>query len=79
MIEIISLLIYHYKFEMLSERFRLRVAFIYAVSAWLSLFVINGIITFMLTPGDWLKTFSFWDGFLIPQIYQLCSSEQESA
>ncbi|HQD35520.1 MAG TPA: hypothetical protein PKV92_00300 [Thermodesulfovibrio thiophilus] len=66
MVEIISLLIYHYKFEMLSERFRLRVAFIYAVSAWLSLFVINGIITFMLTPGDWLKTFSFWDGFFNP-------------
>jgi cytochrome bd-type quinol oxidase subunit 1 len=65
-VEIISLLIYHYKFDTLSNKIRLRVAFIYALSAWLSLFVINGIITFMLTPGQWLQTYNFWDGFFNP-------------
>ncbi|MEN2993737.1 MAG: cytochrome C [Thermodesulfovibrio sp.] len=65
-VEIISLLIYYYKFDTLSDRDRLKIAFIYAVAAWLSLFVINGIITFMLTPGEWLKTGSFWDGFFNP-------------
>lgn len=65
-VEIVSLLIYHYKFETLSDKNRLRIAFIYAASAWLSLFVINGIITFMLTPGQWLRTHSFWDGFFNP-------------
>ncbi len=32
----------------------------------LSLVVINGIITFMLTPGQWLETRAFWDGFFNP-------------
>lgn len=65
-VEIVSLLIYHYKFETLSDRNRLRVAFIYAASAWLSLFIINGIITFMLSPGQWLQTNNFWHGFFNP-------------
>lgn len=66
LIEIVSLLIYHYKFEVLSDKNRLKVAFIYAASAWLSLFIINGIITFMLTPGQWLITSNFWDAFFNP-------------
>jgi len=66
LVEIVSLLIYHYKFDALSDKVRLRIAFIYALSAWLSLFIINGIITFMLTPGDWIKTYSFWEGFFNP-------------
>ncbi|WP_297212550.1 MULTISPECIES: c-type cytochrome [Thermodesulfovibrio] len=65
-VEIISLLVYHYKFDSLSDKNRLTVAFIYAASAWLSLFIINGIITFMLTPGEWLKTENFWQGFFNP-------------
>jgi mono/diheme cytochrome c family protein len=36
------------------------------VNAWLSLVVINGILTFMLTPGGWLTTRGFWDGFFNP-------------
>lgn len=39
---------------------------VYSISAWLSLAVINGIVSFMLTPGDWLVTGSFWDGWLNP-------------
>ncbi len=66
LVEIISLLIYYYKFETLTDNNRLIIAFIYAASAWLSLFIINGIITFMLTPGDWLNTGKFWDGFFNP-------------
>lgn len=64
--EIVSLLLYYYKFDVLSEKNRLRISFIYAASAWLSLFIINGIITLMLTPGDWLETQNFWDGFFNP-------------
>jgi mono/diheme cytochrome c family protein len=32
----------------------------------MSLVIINGIITFMLTPGRWLETHAFWDGFFNP-------------
>ncbi|MCX8031493.1 MAG: cytochrome ubiquinol oxidase subunit I [Thermodesulfovibrionales bacterium] len=65
-VEIVALLIYHYKFDSLSDRKRLNIAAIYAISAWLSLFIINGIITFMLTPGEWLQTNSLWDAFFNP-------------
>ncbi len=64
--EIVALLIYHYKFDTLDKRPRLTLAFLYFLFAWLSLVAINGIISFMLTPGKWLQTHSFWDGFLNP-------------
>ena len=35
-------------------------------TAYLSLVVINGIITFMLTPGHWGDNHDFWIGFFNP-------------
>ena len=45
------------------------IGWLYFVFAWLSLFMINGIIGFMLTPGDWLTTRDFWDGFFNPSFW----------
>lgn len=42
------------------------IGWIYFVAAWMSLFVINGIITYQLTPGRWLQTHSIWDGLFNP-------------
>jgi len=67
--EIIALLIYHYTFERLKPHQRLLMAFLYFLFAWLSLFVINGIIAFMLTPGRWLETRDFWHGFFNPSFF----------
>lgn len=39
---------------------------LYAFAAFMSLVVIQGIISYMLTPGQWLETKAFWDGFLNP-------------
>jgi mono/diheme cytochrome c family protein len=64
--EITALLIYHYKFSELKPKTRLNIAFLYFLFAWLSLFIINGIIAFMLTPGGWLETQNFWTGFFNP-------------
>jgi mono/diheme cytochrome c family protein len=64
--EITALLIYHYNFQKLDKQPRLTIAFLYALFAWLSLVVINGILTFMLTPGKWLQTGNFWHGFINP-------------
>lgn len=64
--EIVALLVYHYYFDRLERRTRSHIAFYYAVFAWLSLAVINGILTFMLTPGAWLETGAFMDGFFNP-------------
>jgi hypothetical protein len=64
--EIIALLIYHYRFDKMTARNHIIVGWLYFIFAWLSLFIINGILGFMLTPGNWVETFSFWDGFFNP-------------
>jgi mono/diheme cytochrome c family protein len=64
--EIAAAMVYYYGWDRLSARTHQTVGWIYFVSAWLSLVIINGILTFMLTPGNWILTRGFWDGFLNP-------------
>jgi mono/diheme cytochrome c family protein len=44
----------------------IHVGWIYFIAAWLSLFLIDGIISFMLTPGRWLENGNFWSAFFNP-------------
>ncbi|HWR82311.1 MAG TPA: cytochrome ubiquinol oxidase subunit I [Candidatus Deferrimicrobium sp.] len=66
LIEVCAALLYFYGWQRLSARNHLIIGWIYFVAAWLSLVVINGIVTFMLTPGKWIQTGDFWDGFFNP-------------
>ncbi|KIX13663.1 c-type cytochrome [Dethiosulfatarculus sandiegensis] len=65
-VEIATLLIYYYTFGKMSRQNHLKIGWIYFAAAWLSLVIINAIISFMLTPGDWVKTKNFWDGLINP-------------
>jgi len=65
-VEIAAAFVYYYGWDRLDRRTHLTVGWIYFVTAWLSLFMINGILTFMLTPGLWLTTREFWDAFWNP-------------
>jgi mono/diheme cytochrome c family protein len=65
-VEIAAAIIYYKTWDSLSARDHQIVGWIYFVAAWMSLFVINGILTFMLTPGRWIETQSFWDGMFNP-------------
>ncbi len=67
--EIVSLLFYYYYFNRISSRNHLILGWIYFACAWLSLFVINGIIDYMLTPGQWLTNNNFWSGFFNPTFW----------
>ncbi|BDV00608.1 cytochrome c family protein [Thermodesulfomicrobium sp. WS] len=67
--EIISLFLYFYLFGKIQRRLHLAIGWVYFVCGWMSLFMINGIIGFMLTPGDWLTTRNFWDGFFNPSFW----------
>jgi hypothetical protein len=67
--EIVSLLFYYYTFDRLSPRKHLILGWIYFGCAWASLFTINGIIDFMLTPGTWLTDNNFWSGFFNPTFW----------
>jgi len=64
--EIVALLIYHYRFGKMDPKSHMILGWLYFIFAWLSLFVINGILGFMLTPGDWLESGNMWDGFFNP-------------
>lgn len=64
--EIVALLIYHYRFGKMDHRSHMILGWLYFIFAWLSLFIINGILGFMLTPGRWIETGNFWHGFFNP-------------
>ena len=67
--EIVALFIYYYTFGKMRKIDHLLIGWLYFIFAWLSLVLINGIIGFMLTPGDWLETKSFWDGLFNPSFW----------
>jgi len=68
-VEITALLVYWYRFDTLSPTDHLRVGWLYFAAAWLSLFIINGVISFMLTPGAWAATGRFTDAFFNPSFW----------
>jgi cytochrome bd-type quinol oxidase subunit 1 len=57
----------------LDDRARLRLLALYAVAAWASLFWINGILSWQLTPGRYLHGGGVWAGFFNPSFWpSLC-------
>ncbi|HZP01249.1 MAG TPA: cytochrome ubiquinol oxidase subunit I [Terriglobia bacterium] len=71
-VEIAAAFIYYYGWDRLDARTHLAVGWIYFGAAWLSLFIINGILTFMLTPGRWLENQSFASAFFNPGMLPSC-------
>ena len=69
LVEIIALFIYFYTFGRMSRKDHLRIGWLYFIAAWMSLFFINGIIGFMLTPGGWIENRNFWSGFFNPTFW----------
>ena len=65
-IEIVSGYAFYRFGSRLDDRTRRRLLLIYAGAAWMSLFWINGILAWQLTPGKWLATGSLWAGFFNP-------------
>lgn len=57
---------YHRK---LSDRSSLTLLLLYTFAAWMSLFWINGILSWQLTPGDWLQSHEVIDGFFNPSFW----------
>lgn len=53
----------------LNDRARMALLVLYATGAWMSLFWINGIISWQLTPGQWTETGSIWAGFFNPSFW----------
>ncbi len=65
-LEVATALAYSATWDRVRPRTHLLLIWLYAAAAFLSLVVIQGIIAFMITPGQWVTTRSFWDGILNP-------------
>jgi cytochrome bd-type quinol oxidase subunit 1 len=73
-VEIATVLVYYYTWDRVDPKTHLRLGWLYACTSWGTLVIINGILTFMLTPGQgWLavagtgqEASRFWTGFFNP-------------
>ena len=65
-LEVATALLYYATWDKVRPRTHLLLIWLYAFAAYMSLVIIQGIISFMLTPGSWIETRSFWDGIFNP-------------
>lgn len=73
-VELTSAIVFYYSWDRISDKLHQQVANVYAISSLGTLVIINGILTFMLTPGHvWLhgagtgnEPYLFWNGFFNP-------------
>lgn len=68
-LEIVSGYCFYRYHQRLSDRSNLVLLVIYSFAAWMSLLVINGILSWQLTPGTWLVTGRLADGFFNPSFW----------
>jgi cytochrome bd-type quinol oxidase subunit 1 len=74
LVELTTIAVYYYTWDRIPQKLHLKVGWVYAVSSVCTLIIINGILTFMLTPGDtWLSVAGtgheagkFWNAFFNP-------------
>lgn len=69
LVEIVAAFIYFYMFDRMDPATHLKIGWMYFFAAWMSLLLVNGIICFMLTPGEWLTQQTFWRGFFNPSFW----------
>ncbi|MCU0726206.1 MAG: cytochrome c [Planctomycetes bacterium] len=62
-VEVIAGYAFYRTMHRLSDGARMTLLIAYAVAAWMSLFWINGILSFQLTPGSWPEDASVFSGF----------------
>jgi cytochrome d ubiquinol oxidase subunit I len=65
-LEVVTALAYYATWDKVKPGTHLLLIWLYAFAAYMSLVIIQGILAFMLTPGRWLETRSFWHGFFNP-------------
>ncbi|MCX6910363.1 MAG: cytochrome ubiquinol oxidase subunit I [Verrucomicrobia bacterium] len=73
-VELTTAAVYYYTWGRISDSLHVKVGWLYAAASFLTLVIINGILAFMLTPGDaWLavagtgqEASRFWQAFFNP-------------
>lgn len=76
-IELTSAAVYYYSWDRIPKELHLKVGWLYAIASFCTLVIINGILSFMLTPGQsWLdvagtgqEASKFWNAFFNPTYF----------
>lgn len=68
-VEVISGYAFYRYAHRLSDQTRLTLLIIYSIAGWGSLFWINGILSWQLTPGEWVRNGNVWSGFFNPTFW----------
>ncbi len=76
-IELTSAAVYYYSWDRIPKELHLKVGWLYAIASFCTLVIINGILSFMLTPGQsWLdvagtgqEASKFWMAFFNPTYF----------
>jgi len=68
-LEIVSGYVFYRYARELGDRARMTLLVLYSIAAWFSLFWINGILSWQLTPGQWTQTHDVWSGFFNPSFW----------
>jgi len=74
LVELTTIAVYYYTWGRIPDKLHLKVGWVYAGASFCTLVIINGILTFMLTPGEtWLgvagtgaEASKFWNAFFNP-------------
>lgn len=66
LIELTAAMVYYRTWRRIDPKTHELIGWIYAGASIITLLVINGILSFMLTPGDWTEDKSFWSGLFNP-------------
>ena len=74
MVELTTIAVYYYTWDRVDPKLHLKVGWVYAGASVCTLIIINGILSFMLTPGDtWIavagtgrEASKFWNAFFNP-------------
>jgi mono/diheme cytochrome c family protein len=64
--EVVLIMFYYLTWGKYGSEKGFKIGVIYVAMSWLTMMLITGILGAMLTPGKWIATKSFWDGFFNP-------------
>jgi mono/diheme cytochrome c family protein len=67
--ELATVFVYYYSWDRISKEAHWKLAKLYCFLSIMTLVIINGILTFMLTPGTWITSHYWLDGFLNPTYF----------
>ncbi|MEW6739930.1 MAG: cytochrome ubiquinol oxidase subunit I [Nitrospirota bacterium] len=62
-IEVTGIFIYYYTLNKVDRKTHLKIGWIFVIASWITMVIITGILAFMLSPGKWVETGNFFDGF----------------